>query len=1202
MDAQDGFSSPEWRPASSTGGVSGGVPSTANSSIFYRRPLSVASPIGDHMIASSSDYSSFIAAFNVATPEDARNIEPFEAAACSMLAEEIRSFGLAGHESTGSLSKPAAFQAESLETAISRAAVVLRYNAKWFAPVPLASLLADVLTATSDSSSSAVFYAALEFLDTVLVYSTLPPNQCLYPTVRFLARTYYSASRANKTRRLGVRCWAVALHLLHSHLGQQFLWALHSTLSSEDSASKEGFGEVVGTLLLVKELLKSHEARLPDVNVTLLVLQLKVAARGGDSIVREHIQDVLMQMLSDGKPLKQLRQDAGWQDFLETMELCIADAPRDQPAQALVQGLTPYLPQVETIHQRKIATLFVQAGLPLTPEMSAELCSLWNPSKLGSRWPQALPSMLDTILRDKSYSKEVTSFAEAALMSFMTMEVEDDKASVVTTLSERIDQHETSDDARSAMAGALCQMFEHALVIAAPNDLTSMLFLALCNALRHSSEVGELLFRVRKDVKGELYLRVALYEPKFIEISTPLPLDNWFAAFTNIFKDGASNWDAYECVLKRLKILLGNHTMFIGDIDALKGLLGVLRGALETSSYMEPPTHTGLSKSHAAAEIVQSLIAIASHHRHLTKQEVLGLVSVFDATAGSRDYIVSTQCIHALTVCCYELPEVMSSHMDGVINKMSRMVTQRYLAIHVLHFLAGLSRLPDLHRNFNAADYKRIFGVCHSYLQSTRGSHTTLDRSQTPTSGRSSATRMEEALPEYVYALAHHVITFWYMSLQRHDREEVKPYITNCLIYKDADGGETIEDQGLVTLDMMDRIDAEPDATQWVFGDEENFESSASNMPDPFLAIDGQIRESHRLIGLLLVTTRLSLRTGKALVVIRRPSGTAWRLVEKGTAQVTVDSGDAASYIAIWPDDPGGHAYGLINIPKQASALGSDTIISLPQEDGVRRAIEAFDRTSALDSHKAGVIYIGERQTTEGRILRNGSGSPDYREFVKDLGTLQRLKDAKFNTQGLDRAENTDGEYTPVWHNKVTEMVFHVTTMMPDSDDDISNTGRKKRHIGNDHVNIVFNNSGGMLDFETLYNIFPGQLTYVYIVITPAARTSFLETRTITQQTDKRQRFYAVQVVTRPDYPNVSPAMDERTVSGASLPGFVRNLALNECIISLMWTPRNDSTEYPSSWRSRLLQLRRMGERYGGAGAGAGGSSSAGGGGGRRQK
>ncbi|KAI7200133.1 hypothetical protein KC319_g3473 [Hortaea werneckii] len=176
--------------------------------------------------------------------------------------------------------------------------------------------------------------------------------------------------------------------------------------------------------------------------------------------------------------------------------------------------------------------------------------------------------------------------------------------------------------------------------------------------------------------------------------------------------------------------------------------------------------------------------------------------------------------------------------------------------------------------------------------------------------------------------------------------------------------------------------------------------------------------------------------------------------------------------------------------------------------------------------------------------------------------------------------------------------------MMPTSDDDMSNTGRKKRHIGNDHVNIVFNNSGGMLDYETLYNIFPGQLTYVYIVITPAARTSFVETRTITQQTDKRQRFYAVQVVTRPDYPNVSPAMDERTVSGASLPGFVRNLALNECIISLMWTPRNDSTEYPSSWRSRLLQLRRMGERYGGAGGGGGGgnSSAGGGGGGRRQK
>lgn len=1135
------------------------------------------------MIASSSDYSSFVSAHNAAIPEDGRSIEPFEAVACQMLAEEIRSFSEAGQESIASLStRPASFQSQSLEAAISKAGVILRYHAKWFAPASLAGLIADILAVASSSSSSAVFFATLEFLDTVLIYSTLPPNPCLYSAVRFLAQTYYSASRANKTKRLGLRCWAVALHLLHSHLGQQFLWALHSILGSEDSASKTGFAEVVGTLMLIKELLRSREAQLPDVSVTLLVLQLQHAAEGSDSIVREHIRAVVTQMLSEGKPMHQLRQDAGWRDFLHVVELCTLENPKDASSQALVNGLAPHLSQIESENLQKVAHLFVHAALPLNGLLSDELLSRWTASKAAGTWAIEPDHSLYALLKEPLYMRETSAIAQSVFVAFTLTDADADKIGLVDRVGKCLSSMEVCQEAKAAFATSLANMFEHCLNIEASATVLRSLFLTLCHNVGQTSEAGKLLFRIRKDVKGDAYLRIALYEPNFIEIPYLLPFGDWFAAFTDVFSQGAPSWEAYECVLKRTKILLGNHTMFTDNIPAVKKLLRHVSQSLESSSYMEPPGHTGLTKSYVAAELVQTLIAITSYHRHLLKQEILGLVSMFDSIAGSRDHIVSMQCIHALTVCCYELPEVMSSHMDGLINKMSRMVTQRYLAIYVLDFLAGLSRLPDLYRNFKAGDYMRIFGVCHSYLQSTRGAQDSTEHKQKPPSGKGLTTRIEESLPEYVYALAHHVITFWYMSLKRQDREEVKPYITNCLTYKTADGDETIEDQGLVTIDMMDRIDAEPESSRWFFGEEDDTESSAANMPDTFSPVDGQITETHRLIGLLLITTQLSMRTGKALVIIRRPSGTAWRLIEKGTAQVTVADGGTNSSIAIWPGDPGGRTYGRVTIPKQASALGSDTILTLPQEDSVRRAIDAFDRTSALDSHKAGVIYIGERQTTEARILRNSSGSPGYRQFVRSLGALQRLRGAKFNTQGLDRSEDTDGEFAIVWHNKVTEVVFHVTTMMPNSEDDITNTGRKKRHVGNDHVNIIYNNSGGMLDYETLYNIFPGQLTYVYIVVTPSARTSFVEARTVRMSTEKKDWFYAVQVVTRPDYPNVSPAVEEKVVSGASLPGFVRNLALNECIISLMWTPRNDSTEYPSSWRSRLHQLRRMGERYGG--------------------
>jgi hypothetical protein len=350
-------------------------------------------------------------------------------------------------------------------------------------------------------------------------------------------------------------------------------------------------------------------------------------------------------------------------------------------------------------------------------------------------------------------------------------------------------------------------------------------------------------------------------------------------------------------------------------------------------------------------------------------------------------------------------------------------------------------------------------------------------------------------------------------------------------------------------------------------------------MDDPFALLDGRLVEQNRLVGLLLVSTKTALRTGRTLVTVRRPSGSSQRIITHGNARLTMEGSD--SFFTIIPDDSIGHTYGAVSIPRPSSALGSEDIITLPDsDDAVRRAIDILDRTSALDSHKAGVIYIGEAQTTEERIFRNIAGSPDYREFVQDLGDLERLRGATFNTQGLDRADDTDGEHAIVWHNPVTEMVWHVVTMMPNSDDPLENTGRKKRHIGNDHVNIIFNNSGTVHDFTSLYNLFPGQLTYVYIIITPSARTSFVQTRTLNLTTQKSDRFYSVRVVTRPDYPNISSAADEKVVSGASLVGMVRNLALNECIMSLMWTTRDEKAEYPSSWRSRMHQLKRLGERY----------------------
>ncbi|KAG8416175.1 Tuberous sclerosis 2-like protein [Metarhizium acridum] len=135
----------------------------------------------------------------------------------------------------------------------------------------------------------------------------------------------------------------------------------------------------------------------------------------------------------------------------------------------------------------------------------------------------------------------------------------------------------------------------------------------------------------------------------------------------------------------------------------------------------------------------------------------------------------------------------------------------------------------------------------------------------------------------------------------------------------------------------------------------------------------------------------------------------------------------------------------------------------------------------------------------------------------------------------------------------------------------------KKRHIGNDFVNIIFNDSGKPFMFDT----FPSQFNYVNIVITPASRASFIATRTTDRPgATSGQPFYRVQVLSKPGFPEISPASETKMVSLNALPGFIRLLALNASVFSHVWNAR-EGGEHISSWSGRLREIKRLRERYG---------------------
>lgn len=1110
-----------------------------------------------------------------------RDVEPFETSICERLIREVRLCDISAGPALQSPST-AASTTSSLSHVLQGASTAVQFHAKWFLPPALATLLQTTFDVASRSSATTDLSAALNFIDTVGTYSLIPT---LLPVVRFISYAYYQGSRSNRHKRISQHAWAVAQHIIESHLGGQFPGALLSIIADrQQTHTRFGIGATIGSLMIIAQKLLPDENYEHKMEAIDLLISISIAAIDHDQILRDQVALMLSGMLKDDRIVASMQRDGVMGMYLAQVQRCTACGLSKSTLEPLLQAFAIQSSYFEQHYLPLIALLFIDARQPLPAELSVQLLHPWKQSLMlddHAMWEAGYRDLLSKLCDSTLYTPQLEAFVDVSVLAFFQTESFALREQYVGTLGRLLANTEAAPSVVDILAKGIVGIFTHKTHKEKWEAQRNWVFPILCEIASRSVVAADLLLSIRADAAGEGYLE--LERTSDIHGISTISLGVWVSAIDDMLVRAPDRWDVYNSLLTRLAPQIRNHALWRSKHKEIGFLRESICELLNADSYVEPPAETGLTKSHIVSQLVQILTAIISYHRVLMRQDIKSAIVTIIKVAGSRDHTVSIHCIHALTICCYELPELMADYMDAIINKMTRMVTQRQLAIYVLEFFAGLSRLPELQDGLRREDFKRIFGVCHSYLQSIR-STTALERKRTPTSEQSAgngSTSHDDMAP-YVYALTHHVISFWYMALQSHNRHGLKDYITSCLRYTDLDGKQHIENQGLVTIDLMDRIDAEEQITA------------------PFVQVfdedDGRIITRHRVTGILLITTETSLRTGKTIVTIRRPSGTAQHLItatqcqfydehqprdENGlearfTASVTVEN-DTQDYIAVLPDDVTGRTYGRVAVPRPSSALGSMDIVTLPEnDDAVTRAIQAFDRTSALDSHKAGLIFVGERQKSEEEILLNVSGTPDYREFLEDIGTLRKLKGATFNSQGLDRAEDADGEFTIVWNNAATELVYHITTFMPNHSDPSLTIPNKKRHIGNDFVNIVFNNSGSDFDFNT----FPSAFNYVYITISPSERTSFVQAREITANQEKKDRFYNVHVLTRPGFPSLSSAGEVKVVSGECLGGYVRNLALNACMFSAMWHMGDASGEYPSSWRQRLEMLKKLHAKY----------------------
>ncbi|XP_069750095.1 signal-induced proliferation-associated 1-like protein 2 isoform X2 [Narcine bancroftii] len=118
-----------------------------------------------------------------------------------------------------------------------------------------------------------------------------------------------------------------------------------------------------------------------------------------------------------------------------------------------------------------------------------------------------------------------------------------------------------------------------------------------------------------------------------------------------------------------------------------------------------------------------------------------------------------------------------------------------------------------------------------------------------------------------------------------------------------------------------------------------------------------------------------------------------------------------------------------------------------------------LDEQGLTFQRKVGVMYCKAGQSTEEEMYNNETAGPAFNEFLDLLGQRVRLMGFEKYRAQLDNKTDSTGMHSLYTTYQEYEIMFHVSTMLPYTANN-SQQLLRKRHIGNDIVTIVFQETG----------------------------------------------------------------------------------------------------------------------------------------------
>jgi tuberous sclerosis 2 len=721
--------------------------------------------------------------------------------------------------------------------------------------------------------------------------------------------------------------------------------------------------------------------------------------------------------------------------------------------------------------------------------------------------------------------------------------------------------------------------------------------------------------------------RVASYDPDHPTDSgrRVLPLSSFLTQIVDLIKN-TRDWDVLSYILCHLPTQLSNKHLFCGPRSALvinNLLLAICRSILDGQfAHAIERWPEGIIAKDAQGLAEHTLTVLISYKRCFKEIQLRNmLIEAFLAGLNTSPSTIKC-CLNALSLSAFELQPSMTKYLPRILERLSQIMSNPTMAVHIIDFLAIVGSLPTLYSNFNEDDFRLIFGVALQYLQQHNrpNSHPTISW----------------ALSQHLCIMSYYIVYVWFLAVKLPDRPRHIRYITRQLLLAN-EGRDDVDEPTEVCFDWLARYtyaSADPRPANSMLNDIIMHPAAVSAASEPAIA------EKTWILGNSVVTIRALMKRGWVEVISRRASGMSKFLcraenvpmVSLGdvdpdllavcaslTMDRTVDEldGDGSDNIVVEvclatllvapPDILGtlqevcAIAEQEIEVPRPDPITGYVWSRSAPSQRRKEVAVDpsfialqlssypdsrpstlgrmvvdssrlpsffrSIDLTPVIDTHKIGIMYVAPGQSHEDEILGNTHGSPAYTRFLEGLGRLIDLRgQVDVYAGGLDPDE--DGEYAYAWWDDIGQILYHTATLMPNSEEGSTN---KKRHIGNDFVRIIWNDSGLPYRFDTLST----QFQFVNIVIEPHSRGAIAAFSDNLHENE----YFKVTLQRAPGMPDFTPIGEFKLISAAQLPLLVRQLSLlTDWFVMVYQHTVNDTQqlEMITNWRSRLQTIKRF--------------------------